>query len=180
MMEFCDCGSLEDANTDCRKCTFLNSTHADPPPQPSPPSPGPHLIPILTWQETHIVMEFCDCGSLEDATTDGRLADASGADVNLELLCITLLEVCRAMEYLHKMHITHRDLKLANVLLKSDPVNPLTTLCLWGCFVFTIVEECPGWVLGLGLCSLAAWMINWAWGTAETTLWSSRKPRLAA
>lgn len=67
-------------------------------------------------------MEYCDCGSLEDATSDGRLADETGADVDLELLCVTLLEVARAMEYLHKMHITHRDLKLANVLLKSASV----------------------------------------------------------
>lgn len=69
-------------------------------------------------------MEFCDCGSLEDATTDGRLSDGGGCDVDLEMLCMTLYEVARAMEYLHRMHIMHRDLKLANVLLKSDPVSP--------------------------------------------------------
>jgi serine/threonine protein kinase len=87
-------------------------------------------------------MEFCDCGSLEDATTDGRLADSSGADVDLELLCMTLLEVCRAMEYLHKMHITHRDLKLANVLLKSDPVSPaLPTLLSLQILNYNLIQE---------------------------------------
>ena len=74
------------------------------------------------------MMEYCDCGTLEDAVSDGRLADSGGADVDLEFLCLTLLEIARAMEFLHKMHITHRDLKLANVLLKSSEVRILDAL----------------------------------------------------
>ncbi len=40
--------------------------------------------------------------------------------VDLEALCMTLCEVAAAMAYLHDHHITHRDLKPKNVLLRSS------------------------------------------------------------
>jgi serine/threonine protein kinase len=77
-------------------------------------------------QETHIIMEYCDCGSLDDALHRGVFhhRDASSAVmVNMDFVCRTLLDIAKGMEYLHCMRIFMRDLKPKNVLLASSMVR---------------------------------------------------------
>lgn len=77
-------------------------------------------------QETHIIMEFCDGGSLHDAVRQGvfHRRDASGEmTANLEAVCLTLMDIASGMEYLHHMRIFMKDLKPKNVLLASSSVG---------------------------------------------------------
>lgn len=75
-------------------------------------------------QETFVVMEWCDRGSLESAVSDGvfhlHQTDRWHQQANMPLICATLLDISAGMAYLHKMHILHCDLKLRNALLKSS------------------------------------------------------------
>lgn len=78
----------------------------------------------LPGNETRIVMEYCDQGSLEDAVSQGvfhlnQPASPGEGRADMACVCATLLDVASALAYLHKLHILHRDLKLKNVLLKS-------------------------------------------------------------
>lgn len=88
-------------------------------------------------------MELCNAGSLEKAVSDGRLSRSDANDVDLELLCLTLLEVAAAMDYLHSMQITHRDLKLGNVLLKAAPVTEVLAFWLLHPLLFCTVSSMP-------------------------------------
>lgn len=75
-------------------------------------------------QETFVVMEWCDRGSLESAVSDGVFHQHQPGlfedQANMPTVCATLLDIAAGMAYLHKMHILHCDLKLRNVLLKSS------------------------------------------------------------
>ncbi len=74
-------------------------------------------------------MEFCDGGTLEDAMHSGRFhgTDAQGRAVaDMERVCLTLLDIVKAMEYLHLMRIFLKDLKPKNVLLASSKVRSLS------------------------------------------------------
>ena len=85
------------------------------------------MAPRAALQETRIVMELCDGGSLEDALGRGMFhpARSSGAhEPDLGAVCATLRDIAAAMEYLHLMRIILKDLKPKNVLLASCEVHP--------------------------------------------------------
>jgi serine/threonine protein kinase len=74
-------------------------------------------------QETHIIMEFCDRGSVQDAMEQNVFALDDGGragGLDMDLVVMTLAEVATAMGFLHQHRITHRDLKPKNILLKSS------------------------------------------------------------
>ena len=77
-------------------------------------------------QETYVVMEWCEKGSLQSAVSDGIFhvhGSEWGHDAIMPIICATLLDISTGMAYLHKMHVCHCDLKLRNVLLKSAQVQ---------------------------------------------------------
>ena len=63
------------------------------------------MTPGAALQETHIVMEFCDGGSLEEALGRGVFhptASGGAQEPDLAAVCATLLDIAAAMEYLHQ------------------------------------------------------------------------------
>ncbi len=87
---------------------------------------------LLAIQETYVVMEWCDRGSLESAVSDGvfhqHQAGLLEEQANMPTVCATLLDIAAGMAYLHKMHILHCDLKLRNLLLKSSQASATGSL----------------------------------------------------
>ena len=78
-------------------------------------------------QETHIIMEYCDRGSLADLVDDDTFltrAQDGTMHWNWEFIIRTLLDIAKAMAYLHSVGIVHRDLKPKNILFKTDALDP--------------------------------------------------------
>lgn len=77
-------------------------------------------------QETYVVMEWCEGGSLEAAVERQlfhiRSCPAWAQQADVLRIAATLLDIASGIAYLHQMHIVHRDLKLKNVLLKFSQV----------------------------------------------------------
>eukprot|EP01129_Flabellula_baltica_P014732 TRINITY_DN7140_c0_g1_i1.p1 TRINITY_DN7140_c0_g1~~TRINITY_DN7140_c0_g1_i1.p1 ORF type:complete len:671 (-),score=143.24 TRINITY_DN7140_c0_g1_i1:88-2100(-) len=69
----------------------------------------------LVW----IVMEYCDCGSVQDLI-DARMANSdSPVCLPEEFIASIAKQVLRALEYLHSEGKIHRDVKSGNILLNS-------------------------------------------------------------
>jgi serine/threonine protein kinase len=76
--------------------------------------------------ETWLVMEYCDRGTLHTHKPGLQSSDIAVQHRDV-LMCA--LDIARAMEYLHSIKVIHRDLKLANVLIKSNPTDPRGYSC---------------------------------------------------
>lgn len=79
-----------------------------------------------------IVMEYCDMGTLREAIKRGALhhkVSPSQAAVDLDKVVRVLLEVARSVEYMHERRLLHCDIKMDNILLKSDPARSMGFCC---------------------------------------------------
>ncbi|KIZ05453.1 Cyclic GMP-binding protein C [Monoraphidium neglectum] len=81
-----------------------------------------------------LVLEYCDRGSLRSAVRAGEFhnkqpsgAGSQRADVGA--MVWALLDVARALQHLHAMHVLHGDVKLDNVLIKTEPSCPRGFVC---------------------------------------------------
>ena len=98
-------------------------------------------------QETCVVMEWCEKGSLQSAVSDGIFhvhGSEWGHDAIMPIICATLLDIATGMAYLHKMHVLHCDLKLRNVLLKLAQVTLLCSFVLMRWCVLNLSDPHKG------------------------------------
>ncbi|KAI8465288.1 MAG: kinase-like domain-containing protein [Monoraphidium minutum] len=87
--------------------------------------PGEDLGELQT--KNIVVMEFADRGTLREAVAAGAFHRAmEGGAIGVDLLGVVnvLQDVAHALAYLHGMSLLHCDVKLDNVLLRSDPSRP--------------------------------------------------------
>lgn len=76
-----------------------------------------------TTVQLHIVLEFCDMGTLADSISNGRhFYDPDGFPV-LSTILSAALDIAEGLAYLHHpdRQLVHRDLSADNVLLKTEP-----------------------------------------------------------
>jgi len=80
----------------------------------------------VTW----IIMEYCNMGSLHSAIKNRMFFhSAETAKPMLLSILLTARDIAQAMDYLHKQHIVHGDLKTQNVLLKQSPADMRGFIC---------------------------------------------------
>lgn len=93
----------------------------------------PHLLRFFGFGTTSegngfLVTELMEGGSLEAALHDTAEEMAWKARISIGL------QVAQGMTYLHQLHLIHRDLKSANVLLDAFPITatPVAKVCDFG------------------------------------------------
>ena len=82
----------------------------------------PNIIKLydvkVTQQDIYLVMEYCNGGSLKKVLNNYQLK--YGKPFSEEIVQYFMKQILSAVEYLHKLGIVHRDLKLENILLKYN------------------------------------------------------------
>eukprot|EP00884_Botryococcus_braunii_P005691 jgi/Botrbrau1/15122/Bobra.0283s0001.1 len=80
-------------------------------------------------QETWMILEFCDKGTVEQAMASGRFKTRGTNTPDMLMVLACLKDIASGMEYLHSLGVLHGDLKPANVLLKSVVYDPRRYIC---------------------------------------------------
>lgn len=73
---------------------------------------------IQNMHQTWIIQEYCDGGNLADAVKSGRLSQTN-SERDFKLMLSLLIDVAKAMAYMHKHNVIHGDLKCANIMLNT-------------------------------------------------------------
>ncbi|KAK9826363.1 hypothetical protein WJX81_002338 [Elliptochloris bilobata] len=100
--------------------------------RPTGPFPPPEDIERARMNallETWLVQEFADRGSLADAIAAGRFRRRLDGSLDVVAMLKCLNDVAAGMAYLHSAHIVHGDLKIANVLLRSQTTDSRGYIC---------------------------------------------------
>ncbi|GAX77871.1 hypothetical protein CEUSTIGMA_g5313.t1 [Chlamydomonas eustigma] len=77
---------------------------------------------LLDWQ-MHIIMDYCEGGSLQEAIRQNRLYDTDARIPQLASVLELLAQIAQGCAYIHSKNIIHGDLKPDNVLLKTCRSN---------------------------------------------------------
>ena len=83
--------------------------------------------PATTAGHTHAVLEYCDGGTLK------RYLQTLQARVPLDLAGVATGQIASALDFLHSLDVCHRDVKPANILLRSAGTPDVGTLHLKLC-----------------------------------------------
>jgi serine/threonine protein kinase len=80
----------------------------------------PHIVQmldaVLTDEQSLIVMEYVDGGSLEQYVNEGWL-------LQFNTVAEHMFKACKALEYAYEMGLIHRDIKPANIMLHGGEVK---------------------------------------------------------